>query len=700
MLVLIVLALASCMLVLMLEPGGFDPVPAEAFLVPDRKTFLESLDLSRPALAAVKAALDDEDVERAGRAYAAHFRAKELSSPLLTDWSAVPRDAGHDTARSDGYLRGRLDDGYNVYDVPPAGIDWHEAPLACLTRFPIFAPLIAAYHHTGDAKYARFIVDHSLGYIQAWPIERFIGQHSETGWRHHYVVAVPWWWCMLPNRLDEWAAVLPLIRRCPRVDDEELLTILHRMLQETRFLVTQIGRHVAANHNSGCFMMRVLGEMAAVLGDSPDAEHWLAYDAELFAKFLRGAFYPDGLYKELTIGYSASVVFQTHETACAFLHLSAVADERDRLRATVEALAAITKPTGVPASFGDHYAGNIRDYLHEPLLEWLEIPWWRTLLGAGGPQPPFTNWPAAGKPFFGGYYVMRSDWSPDARFLMIDGGPWGTSHQHCDRLSFVLTAFGADFITDPANTLYANNEPDAMLSMLNTGFQHNTVTVDGVDEFIREPAFWETAEPLANLWRHDERCALFEGSFEFDPVLPVRWRRRVLFAGRAYWLLQEVLSGEQPAARIEQNFQFEPDIRIAFDGQTTIATARNGARLLIKPLRSALKPVLTVGDRAPHTTYSTQYCTNDRPRQFALGRGWIARWTNKVIPAPAVTYTGTVKLPEMITLALIPLPPGASLDEAPQILSRIQDESEDWTLPVAAGSLKFRTSVDGCEVLG
>jgi len=205
--------------------------------------------------------------------------------------------------------------------------------------------------------------------------------------------------------------------------------------------------------------------------------------------------------------------------------------------------------------------------------------------------------------------------------MIIDGGPWGLSHMHCDRLSFTLSALGHDFITDPGNSTYRTSNPDVRISMLEAGFLHNTVTVDGVDEFIKPPPWWETQAPLDNFWQHADRYMLFAGTFDFEPVKGVRWQRRVLFVDGAYWLLQDVLVGQQEEpALIEQNFQFDLDIKIEFDGGTTIATAPNGARLLILPVQNPLQPTLAIGDTTPHTTYSTVWGAGTTKRQFELGR--------------------------------------------------------------------------------
>ena len=281
---------------------------------------------------------------------------------------------------------------------------------------------------------------------------------------------------------------------------------------------------------------------------------------------------------------------------------------------------------------------------------------------------------------------------------MIDGGPWGTTHQHMDRLSFVLAAHGADFLTDPGNTLYANNEPGARLSTLHAGFLHNTLTVNGVDEFVRERAEEATALPLTNRWEQGAAHVLFAGHFDFAPHQPVRWERRLLFVGDAYWLLQDILTGELADAAIEQNFQFETDITVEIEGSRAIATAPNGARLLLLPLGGGLAPRAVCGEEGEHPTWSTQYGACRGPQPMKHGRGWISRVTKSITPAPAVVYAGRVALPAVLTLALVPLPPGAALDALPAITARPDGAATVWRLPHAGGALEVRSSVAGVEV--
>jgi len=655
---------------------------AEEFVIPDREGFLRALDLDQPVLAEVKAALARGDEAEAGRAFIQHFRTRDLSSPLLTDWDAVPRDPDFTDPIAEDCLHGRLYDGYNYYDIPAEGIDWYDCPLFCLPRFPVFPSLVASWHHRQDPRYLRFVIDHAFEYMDAYPITWFADKHSNEGYRNHYLVGPPTWWCLCPERLEQWSAALALLRRSPLVTDEGLLVSLHRMLQEIRYFLTQIPHWLGRRHNAAGYTIRVMGVLARVFEDLAESATWRELDAEWLAEYLDEGFYPDGLFKELTLGYTSSVTAQTSRIAAVLFDEPPVLAHRDRLAAMVTAMVGLAKPTGPVPSFGDGPGRTLGVIWCEDLVRRLDEPWLSAISGpieaarpfmtAGAPPrelpaeewpdfsdsaPPFTEWPVPGDPVWGGYYAMRSDWSADARYLMIDGGPWGTTHQHMDKLSFELVAYGADFITDPVNTQYANNEPDARLSTLHAGFLHNTLTVDGVDEFVGDAAEWSTDEPLGNRWESGARHVLFSGTHDFHPEKDVQWERRVLFVDRHYWVLQDVLTGTEGEVEVEQNFQFERDISLELDGERAVAEASNGARLVVVPFDDSLSAAIVIAEETDRITRSTQYGTTRGPQPFGHGRGWISRVTKKIEPAPALVRTGRVRLPCTLTLTLIPISP-------------------------------------------
>ena len=663
---------------------------AEDFIVPTREAFLRELKLGRPELSAVRAALDAGETDAAARAFVGYFRQKRLASPLLRDWDGIRPDPKYKNSRSESYLSGFMRGGYNVYHVPKSGIDWHNAPLVVLNSHHELTYLGLSVHHTRERRYLKAMLDYLDGYMAAYPIEQFVGKNATVGWIDDLTVGRPWRWGAIAEHPMNWAPMIDQFRRYPEVDDTRILQLMWRLYQEVAYLRTQMQYYIDREHNAGCRMIMALATACALFEDFRRADEWLAFDTRMLEQFINGAFYPDGVNKELTTAYHSSMVQQMSQTATALRGAPNIGKVRDRLENMIIGIAAMGRPTGGIPAYGDMRPGHFRGAIYHGVLDWIQMPWADALFrGKPGPEPPFLNWPVPGQDQWCGYYTMRSDWSRDARYMMIDAGPWGTNHRHGDRLSFVVTAYGADFIVDPAPTLYRSNQPDAFISRQNFGFVHNTITVDGVDEFEhvmrngKPVRFYprEAAAPLENTWRQSEECQLFGGAYSFLPLKPVTWERRVLFVKGAYWVVQDVLTGDAERVAVEQNLQFSPDIEIALRDNVVEAKAPNGARLVVTPLSSTLKPVLSVGDKTPHTSYWPDGAVHRTDLTQATkppihGRGWVGRG-RKLIPAPAVTYTGTVPLPQTITLLLFPLAAGQERDTLLEVQKRI-----DGTRPI------------------
>lgn len=679
--------------------SGLPPIRAEEFIVRDDADFVRALRLDSPALAPVREARERQGPAAAMAAFICRFRAGH--APLLARRSGH-RKAAHaqtaphpafNTAPADAVLAGHIDDGYCSQDVGAGGIDWRHGPLHCITRFPSFRTVLAAHRHTGAAKYARFIVKHGQAYMAARSIEEFIGRDT-LSYAPDGDVRAPWEWSMIHNRLGTWAEAVAQLRTCPDVTDAEILAILRRMLEEMRFLLRCLDLHVRAKSNSGGTMLLSVLIVAELMEDFTESAAWQDRVAARFPAFLEDAFYPDGLFRELTVGYSVELDLTVQLLAERLIERPGAEAWHDRLRAIYGALAGMSRPDGSLPPLGDSWPCRVSDGVAPRLATALGCDWVTRFSGARAPEPPFLSWPAPGQPAWGGYYAMRSAWSPKANYLLVDGGPWGLSHMHCDRLSLVVSADGAHFLVDPANTTYESNDPAARISLLYAGFLHNTLVVDGADEFIAPPGWWETAAPLANRWEQGSAHVLFCGAFDFAPVKAVRWERRVLFVDGAYWLVQDVLTGEPAEVEVEQNFQFDEDIRVRVEDRAVRAEAPGGERFALVLLGGPLAPVLTTGDGAPHPTRSTAYYASTEPRLFDHGRGWVGRGI-AIRPAPAATYVGRVRLPAMLTVALVP---GSADALAAGICREETERGTIWSLPARSGRLRWDTGPDGCSV--
>jgi hypothetical protein len=198
------------------------------------------------------------------------------------------------------------------------------------------------------------------------------------------------------------------------------------------------------------------------------------------------------------------------------------------------------------------------------------------------------------------------------------------------------------------------------------GFQHNTLTINGVDQ---GPLPKEAKEPLTNRWEPGKDVDIFEGVYDFHDVkVPVIHRRRIVFVKGSGWLLEDVLTGEaEGEVVVEQNFQCPPSITAEIDDETVRLVSKSGPVLHLMALDNGWTPRVVEGERKfPGSSRENNHTWTG---WVNAGRGWCGRERSKkcatpssTSPAPAVVYTGRVKLP---CVRRIWLAPAAAKDVAP-----------------------------------
>src|SRR5690606_15235854 len=89
------------------------------------------------------------------------------------------------------------------------------------------------------------------------------------------------------------------------------------------------------------------------------------------------------------------------------------------------------------------------------------------------PGAPSVVYPWAGQ------LVMRSGYDVDAHWAFFDIGPWGTGHQHNDKLHLSVSAFGRDLLVDGGRFAYRGSLADKFRRYAVGSASHNVVLIDG-----------------------------------------------------------------------------------------------------------------------------------------------------------------------------------------------------------------------------
>ncbi len=340
-----------------------------------------------------------------------------------------------------------------------------------------------------------------------------------------------------------------------------------------------------------------LGDMADVLAIQKAGGNWttqmfdhLFYFSTEFPEFARSREYAtlafEGLKDNMRetlqpdgpIGESAGYQMMVHGQYLDIMErarklgLEIPADLVARVEAALSFHLHTVQPDGFRPAFGDALADDARPLLKRGAETFgrKDMLWVATDGAEGAPPERLSvEFPHSG------YYVMRSGWSPDARYLILRNGRY-TAHGHFDALSFILHAGGRLLIADPGIYIYGTPEAVRLISTRS----HSTISVDGADLGNGGgPTAFFTGDVVDYL--HAEGPA-YQGLDR-----SIRAVRRVAFLRPDYWVLSDLVRGSGEH-QVDSRFHFA-DTAAALDAatQTAVTTHQGGANLALIPAGGA-----------------------------------------------------------------------------------------------------------------
>ena len=366
-----------------------------------------------------------------------------------------------------------------------------------------------------------------------------------------------------------------------------------------------------------------------------------ALTENLFADVL-----PDGVHRERSTHYHhvvlRSFIGMRENTRRFDLPLPPAFDER-LTRACEFALHCHRPDGGIPA-LSDSDGGSYLDLLQAAgtLLDRADF----TYVGTRGRrgEPPASR--AASFPE-GGYFVQRSGWGDrgrdmaDERYLIFDcGGVGDGGHGHYDALNIEVAANGGPLIVDPGRYTYCDDPPHWRRWFKGTA-AHNTVTVDGTDQTP-----YRRGRPKGPVARAHLQHRLTSAGLDvlwgeaLSPVYDVVQRRRILFVGDEYWLIEDSLDSDG-RHRYQLRFHLTPDQR-----DVAIQSVPCGSRATTSRLSLVLAGAATPG----------------------VEPGWVSFEYGTKHEAPVVTFTadGAARV-RFVTLVM---PAGHAGEPAPDLAVR------------------------------
>ena len=626
----------------------------------DRR-FWEALDLQRPDLSAVRDAVAAGDMDAAEEALADHFRAREEppGPELTTTASKAVVDRADEICEHI----------YRFVGCPPFQlgevIQWNEDPYnydqwaIALNRHGEWRTLGQAYAATGDEKYAREFVALLTSWTEAMPVHigpRWIqGPYFEDG--------------KSPLTLDagirmgqSWFPAYYYFRSSPEFHTKAQVAMLRSFRQHALHLMDDQYYHETSNW--GTMEANGLLHIGLMLPEFRDARLWADTAARRLLDQQAAQVYPDGAQTELAPGYHGVTLYNMIWGMKAARRVGYEMPEgfEAGLERMYDYHARISMPNGRMPALNDSGWGSATSKLLDGLAAFPERRDWEYVatFGERGDPPGHTSTHLP----YAGWYMMRSGWGRDDSYMLLDAGPFGTGHQHEDKLHIILHARRKTLLSEPGT--YAYDTSDWRRYAISAR-AHNTVMVDGLEQTRRGTrGTSHSEEPLTNPWVTGGDFDYAEGSYEdgYGPAhdKTVTHTRKVLFVKPDYWVVVDVLSPADGGPHTYDSlFHLDVD-EASVDAETLTVTGTSGeAQLAIIPLDpEGLSIEIVEGQTEP------------------VVQGWIPTGRHDELrPIPTPTYhaegAGTV----VMAYALVPGEAGAELPVVERLVAL------DGTLVVA-----------------
>ncbi len=514
--------------------------PAKRAATQDESVLFNALDLTRPELAAVAAAVNAGDYDAASHAWAVYLRERKNlywggKNPV------VPKK--YNVKAADNAVNGKVQGGMvqYTYAFPDGKIDWlynatkdnpgqsfnHEWQWQ-LNRMSFWNDMANAYYFTKDERYPKAFAQQLHSWMEQCPVPAKAKNGPFDAWRTieagiRMLGSFPYtFFLMLPS---------------PSLTDADIVAFTRSVYDHSHYLRT--------NETSGNWLLMEMNGLCTAgcyFPEFRDAADWRAHAFERMAAEAKRQLLPDGAQYELSTGYHPDVVISNfigiRETAINTGHDNEVpASYLASIEKAYEWTMYLTTPNRNRPKKNDSWPGDVRPLMRKAfsLYPQREDFHWFATDGKEGHAPEktsiFLDW--------SGQVVQRSGWEEDANYLIFNVAPLGYGHWHQDKLNVCIWSHGRELLYDNGGSSYAN---DKWRSWSVNTFSHNCILVDGLGQNRgasdpklsrdRDPNFVSQAPIQAN-WQSTPVYDFATGTYD-DPYGPQKTRiaaqqRSVLF---------------------------------------------------------------------------------------------------------------------------------------------------------------------------
>ncbi|MEN8117309.1 MAG: alginate lyase family protein [Bacteroidota bacterium] len=607
-------------------------------------TMLEQFNLDYPGLEKVKAAYNSGKLTSACTLLLEYYTNSNTSQHLrkVQPEKSYKTNAQADTILNNVFIiqnvRGQVpwgDDGHRDWYYKGPNNDREWAWLS--NRHSQINYVLSVYFETGNPKYAEYIDQFLKDFIiKSMP---YPGVKSSTSvWRGLEVAA----------RAKVWSRIFYGFLNSEYFSDATKLLMLSSLPDHA---------HYNCNfHGGNNWLTMEISALATVATNWPEykkSDEWLEYAIKTISESMKGQVYPDGVQTELTSHY--------HNVAMRnFVLFKEICDRADQplpdfFTQTIEKMysyiARVVRPDGNRILNNDGDRGSDVELILEG-AEKYNHPEWEYIATNGrlGKKPkdgPSYFYPWAGQ------LISRSGYYSDAHWSFFDVGPWGSGHQHNDKLHISISAYGRDLLVDAGRFAYTGEVAQKFRRYAKGTQGHNSVLIDGKGQM---PDVRVVDEPLSEKhWKIMPEYDFAWNSFnKYYDLENVKHNRSVMYVRGEFWVIIDKISTNQ-SRKVETLWHWHADCKIKIDDSGAVSTKNNFGNLKVIPVEESSWLINVIeGQEEPDI------------------QGWYSEEYNRFKPNKATIHSTKINGNKTFVWLLIP-----SEKKAPEIEAEVISEDKN-----------------------
>ena len=632
---------------LLAQPSWRDITTAEDLYASYPETIrimLQQFDLEHPGMEQVRAAYELGDMTEASQQLLAYYRQSGHAQEFRRE---MPSPSDRTVAAADTILK----DVFTVQNVKgkvPYGEDGHrdwyykgpnnDREWAWLSnRHSQIRQVMEVFFETGNPKYAEYIDLFLRDFIiKSMPYPAVKSRTSV--WRGLEV----------SFRAKMWTRIFYAFINSDHLSPATKLLVLSSLPDHAHY-----NKNFHGGNNWLTMEISALATVAAYFPEYQKSDARMKYAVEQMTASMKDQVYADGVQTELTSHYHNVSLrnFELFQEICQVAEKPLPAFYDHTLKDMYHYIAHAVRPSGYRILNNDGDRGSDREIILKG-AEKFSQPDWAFIVtnGESGEKP------AVGPSYlfpWAGHLISRSGFDADAHWSFFDIGPWGSGHQHNDKLHLSVAAYGRDLLVDAGRFAYTGEVAQKYRPYARGSSGHNVLLIDGKGQ---EAGPTHAQAPLSqHHYKITQEFDYASGSFEnFEDVEgEVNHQRALMYVRGEFWVVVDKVVTDRPR-QIDALWHWHPDNQVT-KKKSVVKTKNLWGNLAVIPVSEQNFDIHFVeGQENPKI------------------QGWYSSEYNLYESNVASFYTAEINGTEIIVWLLLP-----SEEKIPKVRAEIMKETDE-----------------------